>query len=240
MKTMQQTLIELDAKRLLNVYYYHHPIEYETPTYRGMTVEEIKRKNDDALLRYIDRLRNLTIKNDGKHKGILFVHCCIPDEFSTEDNAVCLVHDNEVLEKGLEAQCYCYEFTEQAEIMGFLVADNEYTFKHVYDLMADVLFEASFFGYEQEHLDDEKRALEKSIEEAHSGKTIPFEELEEELKSKYGLEFYKETQEEKNLRNKAYSSILDYNNHFRNKELAMIIDQLKAHMSRSKYNRSIR
>ena len=70
-----------------------------------------------------------------------------------------------------------YEFTRQEEIVGFLVSDTEFTQREIYEVLADVLYEASFFGYEQERLEDKIQKLRRAEKAIEEGKTYPFGSL---------------------------------------------------------------
>lgn len=61
--------------------------------------------------------------------------------------------------------------------MGFLVSDVKYTQKNIQGLLVDVMFEASFFGFEQENLELEKTKLDESVKEAKLGNVNPIEDL---------------------------------------------------------------
>ena len=53
---------------------------------------------------------------------------------------------------------------ELAEIAGFLVSEDEFTQSHIYSLIANVLFEASYFGFDEEKRKNALEDFQKSIE----------------------------------------------------------------------------
>ena len=226
MKTVRETLKEMDIDRLINTYLYNHPNEYKKEDRLGMDVSQIRNHHKAVLFRYIERLRKMRIKKpaDGHH-GILYVHRYMKEY--THEEAYCLIHADELLEKGADCSDYAYEFTPQAEIIGFLIADNPLTQHYLYDLMADVLYEASFFGFEQQYLKEEMDKLAEAEEEIKSGKakTIPFDDVIAELEAK-GHVYDRETKEEKELRKKAVEAALAYSQYSRKMELSMIRDTL--------------
>ena len=132
----------------------------------------------------------------------------------------CLVHADEVLSDGVDAKTYAYEFTNQSEIVGFLVTDSEYTRRHIYGLMADVLYQASFFGYKQEGLAEALVDLDRSIKEVENGNVLSIDEIME----KYIPEHESERKDpaEMDLRNTVLTAAFDYNEHFKKKELALL------------------
>ncbi|MBQ9681776.1 MAG: hypothetical protein IJV35_00740 [Neisseriaceae bacterium] len=225
MKTVQQYLNELDTQKLMDTYFYHHPIEYDNKKVKlDLTVREIKKVCHKNLRKYIKRLRNLTITPPKDNKqGVLFVHRYIKDDIHQE--LFSLVYLDELLEQGEKAQSYAYEWTKQSEIMGFFVADTPLTQHHIYDLMADVMWEASFFGYKQEYLAKEKKRLKKSMKEAKKGKTKSFSM--EEFEKKFGItELDKESPDEEELHNIISQAERAYSDHSYKKELNLIKEKL--------------
>ena len=128
----------------------------------------------------MERLRSIKIQppEDG-HQGILFVARYIID--SIDENTYELILADELLEDGAQCASYAYEFTPQAEIIGFLVADNPFTQANLNNLMSEVLHEASFFGFQQEALDEEMKKLKEAEAQAKAGEGITVEQLEQDL-----------------------------------------------------------
>ena len=221
MKTVQQYLKELDWDRLIDTYLFEHPFEYNHPALAGLTVSQIREKYTEGMRKFIERLCGLTPKADPDGRvGILFAHRCIEVGSLSGTEDYCLVHADEVLSDGVDAKTYAYEFTNQSEIVGFLVADVEYTRRHIYGLMADVLYQASFFGYRQEGLAEALEDLDRSIKEVENGNVLSIDEIME----KYIPEHESERKDptEKDLRNTVLTAAFDYNEHFKKKELALL------------------
>jgi len=221
MKTVQQYLKELDWDRLIDTYLFEHPFEYRDPALAGLTVSLIREKYTEGMRKFIERLCGLTPKDDPDGRvGILFAHRCIEVGSLSGTEDYCLVHADEVLSDGVDAKTYAYEFTDQSEIVGFLVADSGYTSRHIYGLMADVLYQASFFGYKQEGLAEALEDLDRSMRDAEEGNVQTMEEFMEECFSKY--DFERNDPEEQDLRNTVLKAAFDYNEHFKKKELALL------------------
>ena len=227
MKTVQQHLRELDTDELLDRYFFDHPIEYRLPDFDGYTVAEIRRRNRDCMRRFIERLTGLEVRGEKNgRKGILFACRFMGDGFEPRTEDYCLVFTDEVLRNGADAKVYSYDLTEQEEIMGYLVADCAFTRRHLLGLMSDVLFEASFYGFEQEHLQEAVDGIREARKEAEEGRTVTLEELEERLRSEYGMGFDKEAPEERALRIEAQKAIAAYSLHCRRTELVHIAEDL--------------
>ena len=171
--------------------------------------------------KFIERLCGLTPKDDPDgREGILFAHRCIEVGPMSRTEGYCLVHTDEVLSDGVDAKTYAYEFTDQSEIVGFLVADSGYTSRHIYGLIADVLYQASFFGYRQEGLAEALEDLDRSMKEVENGNVHTMDELLEECFPEYKSE--RKDPAEKDLRNTVLKAAFDYNEHFKKKELALL------------------
>ncbi|MBQ9478029.1 MAG: hypothetical protein IJU71_00585, partial [Selenomonadaceae bacterium] len=85
----------------------------------------------------------------------------------------------DLIEQGDDATNYGYDLDPQSEIMGFLVSDDEYTQQNIYELMADVMFEASWFGFADEGKDDFIDDLADQINQLEEGtlETCPVEDI---------------------------------------------------------------
>lgn len=171
--------------------------------------------------KFIERLCGLTPKADPDGRvGILFAHRCIEVGALSGTEDYCLVYADEVLSDGVDAKTYAYEFTDQSEIVGFLVADNEYTRRHIYGLMTDVLYQASFFGYRQEGLAEALEDLDRSIKEVENGNVLSIDEIMEKYIPEHESE--REDPAEMDLRNTVLKAAFDYNEHFKKKELTLL------------------
>ena len=129
LKTIQEHLREIDRARLIEEYHYR---------IRDRIAEEYLNVEHSELA-------DLTLE-DGK-VGLLYLYDRITDalDYGTEPCCV-FVRLDDVREHGADAQNYAYDLYAQLEIMGFLVSDDEYTQQNIYDLMVDVMFEASWFN----------------------------------------------------------------------------------------------
>lgn len=224
MKTIQEYIKRLEEDKIIEEYFCMFPIAYESiPTRVNLSILEIRERRKDKLKKYLNRLRRLKVNapKDGKI-GILYASKC----YSTEFNDVafhmsCL--DEMKAQKG-ECASYAYEFIRQEEILGYLVADSKFTQEHIYEVVADFLFEASFFGYAQERLEEEKAKLENAAREVEESKTFSLDELRKEL----GIEGKERAAIEgdermKQLRNRVAKEVMEYNKYCRGKEIEEIL-----------------
>lgn len=222
MRTIQEYLKEIDHEQLINAYLYVYPINFARISNEKLKIKEVKHLVKEKLHEYIQRLQLLEVEasKDGKNY-VLFVHKMYKDGYA--DEAYSLVCLQELLEKGDQAETYAYEFTKQAEIMGFLVSDADYTQKHIEGLLIDVLYEASFFGYEQQDLDKEIRSLEAAIENIKEGKEkfYMFDELQKEINLK----------EEKDdmadqLMHQVINAVYEYDQYCKKNEIRVLLESV--------------
>lgn len=229
LKTVQEVLCELDTEKLIGTYRWHFPIGYEEhPELLDMTVREIQERVRQGLRLFVERLQTLPVQSpeDGK-QGLLFAHRIMKG--GSHDRTFELIFIDELLRDGVKCQGYAYEFTEQAVIMGFQVANTPLTQRYIYELVADVMHTASFFGFSQEDLPRELEKLKQSYEESQESATkgIPFEEALDELGRKYGFAPDRESEDERELHHEVMRAELVYGMHSREKELAAILTVLQ-------------
>ena len=223
MKTVQEYLRELDEDRLIGAYLCLHPIQFNELINVDLTVAEITERVKFNLHKYIKRLRTLPISESDTH-GIFYVHRIIKDGMN--DETYCMIDLDELLEKGYDAPDYAYTFTDQSEIMGWQVSDTWLTQYHIYELIANVMLEASFFGYEQEHLEEEKKRLEAAIEESTEGKGVPWEDVRKKMFGEDYI-FDEESEDEEKLHQAVNKAEYEYSIHSRTKELDALLSLIR-------------
>ena len=118
------------------------------------------------------------------------------------------------------ARTYAYELVEQKETLGFLVADNKFTRDHLEDVAVDFLYEMSWFGYEQENLQEFKDGLDESIRESeeHPENLVKMEDIEKE----WDLPEEEEYPEEDERAREVYEAERGYVDYCRNVELGRL------------------
>ena len=218
MKTVQETLNCVDEKKIIDYYLSTYPISINDFD-ENITIGDAKKYTTYRLHRYIDDLKTIQIKSDDNH-GIFFTS---RKEDGTGDDIVTnLVFTNDLQKYGNQAESYAFEFSPQAEIMGWLIADNQLTQTCLYDLLVDILYEASFFGFKQEGLQEEVNKLNSSIKEIDDkpGKALSFDEFQKE----FG--FDNQDPGEEKLEAKVIQAQIEYSEYSRNQELAEIIKEL--------------
>lgn len=216
MKTVQETLKSINHEELIGTYFFKYPIDlnyllFKHPENSEMTVDALIGKYKENKQRTINKLMEVEITPpEDRHQGVLYAHRIIKDSFDEPETELVLL--DELMENGAEAQDYAYFFTQQSEIAGFLIADTPYTQQNLYSLLADVIYEASFFGPEQEYLEDEIKELEESREEIEEGNYYTSEEVFNDIKEEFVLEDERdaETSEEEKKRDEANKIAYEY------------------------------
>jgi len=224
MKTVQKYFKEADADQLINYYLYKHPIKLEDISDENQKISEVKNHIRTVLKEYIGRLcsMNIEVNEDGK-EYILFVHKIQQD--GVEEDSCSLVCLQELRDKGVAAETYSYVFDRQAKIMGVKVSDAAYTQKNLMDLLTDVMHEASFFGFEQQHLEEELQKLESSIKEFEEGTATTY--TMEEVWEHFGFESEERDETADELRHAITRAVVEYNQYQKKKELQALMDNLE-------------
>ncbi|RVU73123.1 MULTISPECIES: DUF6557 family protein [Lactobacillus] len=177
MKTVQQTLTEMDKEEVVNEFLNRHPAKLKEFN-DDMTIAEAKSKSKELVEYYIDRLLALKTKPN-KDNMIFYLYQYLSNGIIHRKRGLSTIRDLET--KGTTAANYGIEYTEQAEIMGYFVAETELTQYYLLDLMQEILWDASFFGIEQENLEDALNELKEASEDEEGETYTSFEEMEKDL-----------------------------------------------------------
>ena len=163
MKTVQECLQELDTEELIDSYLAQKMLRKEMvramQTRDNIIAKDLWLKYRNAIREYIEYLRTVPIEPTDE-PAVLYVYEGVS---LTLRHRCChgLVHVSELQEKGVEAEDYSYVLCPHGEVAGFFVADTKRTQDHLLELMTDVLYEASFFGYTKEDLDSAIKEMEE-------------------------------------------------------------------------------
>lgn len=169
MKTVKDYLYELNTTRLVDtffeeygvklydLYYYNTPtgyddadIEYDE-TVRELTVMEYAQAKRKEIYDYIRYLKDLEIKEiPGGRTGVIYVIKTFEKDFFKRWQ-VRLLFLEELLADPDNCKNRTFEAAPFQEILGFRVADNEFTQEIIYQTIARVLHIASYSGFRQEY-----------------------------------------------------------------------------------------
>ena len=222
MKTIQQVMKEMNLDHIENAYFYKYPVNlHSIKESDDMTVSAVKDKISKRFQDYLNRLLTMEIERDDKNTWILFAY----KSYSIDQcNEVGLIKAVDLVKaKDLSSvNTYEYVLTEQKEALGFLVADNKLTQDSIMDVVVEFLYEMSWFGYEQEGLEEEKRSLDDSIKECeeHPERMKAFDL--DDLRDEFGLPIKEEYPREEELIHEIFNAEHAYTMYCRNIELERI------------------
>ncbi len=225
MKTIQEIIKEKDPKEIESAYFYEYPINlWKVKNHDDRTIGEFNKLVSDRFLAFLKRLCETEAETG---TGILFVYKS-KDNWLQHSKDVALIHEEELLqETDIDKVCiYSYEFTEQKRALGFRVADNKLTQDNIMLLVTSFLHEISFFGYEQEHLEEEMQKLDKAMENIDNAES--WDCGTDDIRKKYGIPIEEEYPEEDELKSKYLMAAMEYTKYCRNIELKRIKDSLAA------------
>ena len=257
MRTVQFYFRVLDKDKLVETYLNCYPISYEDYLYEKvpddagqkvdlsvLPVKMIREAHERSLASFIDKMRTIPVRTERNGStGCLYAYRTFEDGRESED------FDLIFPDEGPDALPYGVDFCTQEEIAGFLVADNLLTQQEIYPLMAFVMHEATFFGFDQEDLPELTEIIDKAVKAIREGRIreydpsmddevpdddylygCPIESLKdrtEEETGKSDLPKYEETPEEQGLARKVYEAINAFSEYSRQRERAEIFAKWK-------------
>lgn len=167
MKTIQEHFREADIDELVGSYIFAHPLSFDPSDEIAddLTVADAYSRYEHCVRGLVERIRNVeTVPDMDGCKWVFFVHH--GPENDGDDIYVVLAKQDDVLDASRPLIPYGYDFSPIAETAGIPVADTYLTLRNMHSVLLDYMFEASFFGYGQEGLQDALDRLDESI--AHS------------------------------------------------------------------------
>ena len=171
--TIQEVIQNCNKKEVANTYIYKYgfmsSITYED-RYDSMTIGEYKNSLRERVYDLIDRISKAEPKKTDDDMVFLVTHSV--DEYD-EDITVHLFDKKDLAKDKEYYTSYGYEFTPIEETLLYEVADTYLTRYYLVDLIAEYLFEVTFFGWEQENLNKALDKLKGAKEDAEKHKDDP-------------------------------------------------------------------
>lgn len=228
MKTIQQLLCKLNARDIRKAYFQKYPIHLnEVNGFDEMTIGDFKKRVNRKFREFLQRVRNVQVTEKPEKQGVLFL----------SDTMFC--HDDSEWELGLvfvddllksddpyTIPLYSIILIEWKDVLGYYVADVSTTQDNLMELVVQFLYEISWFGYQEESIVKEKKALQKGKIVAterpgvRSGQSEVFGSLDQAIGSSGCYTAPNPDKTEK--LNEVYKAIGAYNRYFRAKELEQI------------------
>lgn len=230
MKTVQEYLKILDETKLDNVIKLFLSRLCQNLDFFESNDTRLFIKTCIKVQEYIKRLIGLEIQpTDDGSTPVLYAYETITNSMYYTDSSFGLVHLDEIKEDVENARDYDYRYQSQNEIMGYWISDAPYTQNNICELLVDVLYEAALFGYENEHLEEEReyivRVLKKGEQTKFSSHNTLFELCEDILEEKASDMKVKDELAEK-LKKEAMNAIIEFDKYSRIIERKKLLDLL--------------
>ena len=154
MKNVQYYLKKYDKERLAIEYFNKYLLKSDyimNRKFNKMTISEYRNYCIRGIKKYINRLCKLKTIQLSEKEQFVFIRTD-PRMNDYDDNTDFSVYKfKDVFSKKKHIKPYSYTFTHQDEIMSYLIADTYINKCHLNDVLVDILWEASFYGYGKEH-----------------------------------------------------------------------------------------
>ena len=220
MKTVQEWIKETDVEELADTYFYEYPIEYERYVNSEKTVSEIKGTYRKRFYEFIEQLKSIEQKSlSDDEQGIFFCHKAYGRDMKNPETVLCI--ESYILECD-NPQTYSWILTDFDEIMGYYIAETETTIKNINDVLAQIIYEMTFFGYSQDDIEKGRLELEEAAKEADEGKVVSMETTFADL----GIEPQPRDEEVTEMLGKIYSVENEYNQYWLRKEVEKVRELL--------------
>lgn len=228
MRIIQEYLKECDRKSVFDSFWYKYQNCFLRLADPNKTLKEIRGRYEQKVNELINKLILLAPVFDEERMIFLAIHC-VP-ETDGEDIRYILIRESDI---GKEwAMPYGYSFTPFEEAISYYVADTYLTQLELTNLLAEFLFEVSFTGFDQEHLQETLNSIDESAREADEHRDDPdyfitHEEFIARLEDEFDIEFEKKDPQQEEAWKEWMHQAADYNQKCQQIEIAKLADLLK-------------
>ena len=147
MKTAHECIKGTDVEELADTYFCEYQIEYERYINSEKTVSEIKDTYRKRFYEFIEQLKSIEPKSlSDDERGIFFCHKAYGKGMKNPETVLCF--ESEFFACDVP-QTYSWILTDFVEIMGYYIAETEITTRNINDVLAQIIYEMTFFGYSQ-------------------------------------------------------------------------------------------
>ena len=250
MKTVKDYICELDTTELVDtffeeygekiydLYYRNTPTNYDDlhidydESFRDLSVYDYAQAERKQLYDFIKYLRDIDITECSTGKtGIIYAFGKYDIDYFCRWQ-VRLLFLEELLSDSIHCCNHSFGGVQFSEVLGFRVADNEYTQGIIYKVIAFVMWKSSLTGYRQENIERFYESYKR-----HNGKDFePYEPIDERsLHSIYDDPKRincNETAESQKRLNAVREAIYDYEMYTMNREREILLRALKACVQR--------
>ena len=179
MKTLQQWVKEVDTDELVHAFLLASPPAFWEIKAHGVGVGEAYQRIEDAIRKFISEFLNLRVV-DNQDK-VFFAY---PTQVDLgKDTIVNLIYLSEIDNDYVEH--YDWMLTDRDELAGYLIADTQFNEENIIEILADILDDATFFGYSdqsfQGQIAEVQQELEESMKAVERGEVYSLDEVWEHL-----------------------------------------------------------
>ena len=156
---------------------------------------------------------------------IFYAQKCAIDQFNAEEVCVLLSSLDELVTKNTKAETYGCFLAPQEEVLGFYLSEDTFTKRHMDDVIQDILYEMSYFGWQGEERETVVQELREIEERIENGTLKTVSRTWEELWELCGIEPEEVDPHEEELTREIRTKIFAYNDYHREKQMKAVISQ---------------
>lgn len=228
MKTVQEWLKEVDEEKLVDTYFSRFPIDYEDifiyeKEATQLPLKTIRERLRAALVGFIRRLKKLT-PGVGRSE-VFFATKVYQEGHSRIETMMCDV-DELLTQKCPER--YDWSLMDFEDVMGYWVADTELTQENIYDVLACILKELSFFGYTREEHEEGRERLNTIWKDAEAERQAGEYYTQDEMREWLGWEPEKADPEAEERERKIFAEEIKYGRFCFKREVAAVRELLRS------------
>lgn len=221
MKTVQEWLRETGAEKIIAAYLVTYPIDFPMLRNKDVTVARVFEVLKDNLRGYIQYL--LSLEAVPSENDIFYAVHTMEGQYSRVKAD--LSRRDDILKDELPEH-YAWEFTDWEQVLGWRIADTKLTLDHMDDVLADILFEMSFFGTDPEEWKQRKAEIEASLDESMEEIRNGDSRSAEEVFAEFGLPRDEPDEEADELDSHITIAVVEYDIHSRKREAAKVRELL--------------
>lgn len=217
MKTVQEWLRETDAEQIIATYLINHPIDFLMLHNKDATVAlvfDAAKENLRGMIQHLLSLEAVPSEDD------IFYAVRVIEGQNSRVNAE-LSRRDEILKDDLPEH-YAWEFTDWRQVLGWRIAGTKLTLDHMDDVLADILFEMSFFGSDHERWKQRKAEIETSLDESMEEIRCGNCRSAEEVFAEFGLPSDEPDEVADELEHRILLVEMEYDLYFRKREASKV------------------
>lgn len=228
MRTVQELINEVDWDELESSFFFLYGPKFYELTNVTMNFKEVRHVMHEIFTKYINRLAAMNIQKSKNGVEYVFVatKCC--REGTTETSADSYRLD-EIIKDGAKASSRDCIFVPQKVTLGYKVYESALFRQEKYQVLARILGDMSFLGYEQEHLEEEELRIKEALEESEKDecKSVSIEDLDVFFYESMGRPVPLKYEREDELRRNISHAEVEYDMYCRTVELEKLAQELK-------------